>query len=49
VTINDENIDDIVYGDEDKCDLLDKYFSRDLLKIICCGMAIFSGEIFNIL
>ena len=27
VTINDENIDDIVYGDEDKCDLLNTYFS----------------------
>ena len=25
--INDENFDDIVYGDEDKCNLLDKYFS----------------------
>jgi hypothetical protein len=26
-SINDENFDDIVYGDEDKCDLLNKYFS----------------------
>ena len=26
-SINDENFDDIVYGDEDKCNLLDKYFS----------------------
>jgi hypothetical protein len=25
--INDENFDDIVYGDEVKCDLLNKYFS----------------------
>ena len=24
-SINDENFDDIVYGDEDKCDLLKKY------------------------
>ena len=27
VTINDENFDDIVYGDEDKCVLINKYFS----------------------
>jgi hypothetical protein len=26
-SINDENFDDIVYGDGDKCDLLNKYFS----------------------
>jgi hypothetical protein len=26
-SINDENFDDIWYGDEDKCDLLYKYFS----------------------
>ena len=26
-SINDENFDDIVYWDEDKCDLLNKYFS----------------------
>ena len=26
-SINEENFDDIVYGDEDKCDLLNKYFS----------------------
>ena len=26
-SINDENFDDIVYGEEDKCDLLNKYFS----------------------
>ena len=26
-SINDENFDDIVYGDEDKCDLLNNYFS----------------------
>ena len=26
-SINDGNFDDIVYGDEDKCDLLNKYFS----------------------
>jgi hypothetical protein len=26
-SINDENFDDIVYGDEDKCDLINKYFS----------------------
>jgi hypothetical protein len=26
-SMNDENFDDIVYGDEDKCDLLNKYFS----------------------
>ena len=26
-SIDDENFDDIVYGDEDKCDLLNKYFS----------------------
>ena len=26
-SINDENFDDIVYGVEDKCDLLNKYFS----------------------
>ena len=26
-SINNENFDDIVYGDEEKCDLLNKYFS----------------------
>ena len=26
-SINDENFDDIVYGDEDNCDLLNKYIS----------------------
>ena len=26
-SINAENFDDVVYGDEDKCDLLNKYFS----------------------
>jgi hypothetical protein len=26
-SINDENLDDIVYGDEDKCNLLNRYFS----------------------
>jgi hypothetical protein len=26
-SINDENFDDIVYGDEDTCDFLNKYFS----------------------
>jgi hypothetical protein len=26
-SINDENFDDIVHGDEDTCDLLNKYFS----------------------
>ena len=26
-SINDENFDNIVYGDEDTCDLLNKYFS----------------------
>jgi hypothetical protein len=32
-SINDENFDDIVYGDEDKCDLLNEYLGIQLFPL----------------